>query len=226
MQNAAAQQAVAEAFVPSPPVIVSAVSRKAGAAGTSDLPINLTGIPSVDPRGGGPTQLVLTFSSNIVIANPDQLSGATSYLNIPQGYVAIALPAGEQIGVAGYIAKGDYIDIIATVNTQMFALARPRSVTKTVFFGVHVLKVGPAAPVATQGQVQGVSSSITVVMTQCDAAYMNWLLANVTLRYTLQSFKDYGQAESAKAAACSSTDVLNSVGPAAVNERWNFLQGL
>jgi len=166
------------------------------------------------------------ISSNIVIANPDQLSGATSYLNIPQGYVAIALPAGEQIGVAGYIAKGDYIDIIATVNTQMFALARPRSVTKTVFFGVHVLKVGPAAPVATQGQVQGVSSSITVVMTQCDAAYMNWLLANVTLRYTLQSFKDYGQAESAKAAACSSTDVLVSVGPAAVNERWDFLQGL
>ena len=170
----------------------------------------------------------MVISPNIVTLNPDQLStvGASPFLPIPQGWIAITLPTNEQQGVAGYIAQGDYIDIIATVNTQMFALARPRSVTKTVFFGVHVLKVGPAAPVATQGQVQGVSSSITVVMTQCDAAYMNWLLANVTLRYTLQSFKDYGQAESAKAAACSSTDVLNSVGPAAVNERWNFLQGL
>ena len=94
-----------------------------------------------------------------------------------------------------------------------------------MFFGVHVLKVGPAAPVATQGQVQGVSSSITVVMTQCDAVYMNWLLANATLKYTLSSYKDYGQAASAKAAPCSSTDVLDSVGPAAVNARWGFTDG-
>ncbi len=165
------------------------------------------------------------ISSNIVTVKSDDVSGKSSYLDIPQGYVAIALPAGEQIGVAGYIAKGDYINVVATVNTQMFALARPRQVTKTVFFGVHVLKVGPSAPAQTQGQAQGVSSSLTVVMTQCDAAYMNWLLANATLKYTLESYKDYGQAASAKAAACSSSDVLDTVGPAAVNARWDFLQG-
>ncbi len=72
MQNSAAKQAMLEAFPPpppSPPIILNAVSRKSGSGGVSNLPLNLTGAPSVEPRAGGPTQLVLTFSSSVVIGS-------------------------------------------------------------------------------------------------------------------------------------------------------------
>ena len=72
MQTAAAKQAMFEAFPPpppSPPIIINAVSRKTGAGGTSNLPLNLSGTPSVEPRVGGPTQIVLTYSSSVVIGS-------------------------------------------------------------------------------------------------------------------------------------------------------------
>src|SRR5437762_13691528 len=54
----------------------------------------------------------MVISPNIVTSNPDQLSlGASPFLPIPQGWIAITLPTNEQQGVAGYIAQGDYIEI-------------------------------------------------------------------------------------------------------------------
>jgi Flp pilus assembly protein CpaB len=165
------------------------------------------------------------ISPNIVTNNPGAIPTDSAFLDIPEGFVALALPAGELAAVAGYIHPGDYIDIMATVNTQMFVLTKPRQVTKTVFADVYILRVGPSSTVSTQGQAQGVTSSITVVMTQCDAGYMTWLLSNAAVRYTLKSFKDYGGAASSKPVGCSSTDQLTSIGPAAVNARWEFTSG-
>ena len=44
------------------PTLISAVSRKA----STDLPLNITGGITVEPRQNGPTQLVLTFGANVV----------------------------------------------------------------------------------------------------------------------------------------------------------------
>src|SRR5207253_4296316 len=137
------------------------------------------------------------ITGNVVASNPDQIT-PSSFLPIPQGYIALTLPTSEQQGVAGFIAQGDYIDVIATLNTQLFSPVNPRQVTRTVFTSVYVLRVGPQSVVPRQGQAQGLTSSITIIMSLCDLQYMNWLVTNGTLRYALLSYHDYGP-EQAKA---------------------------
>jgi Flp pilus assembly protein CpaB len=166
------------------------------------------------------------ISPNLV-GNPDGLVGAaqSSYLPIPDGYVAMTMPTGEQQGVAGYIAQGDYIDVIATVNTSQFSRDNPRSVAKTVFNNLHVIRVGPQSVVPRQGQAQGLSSSITVVMTLCDAQYMDWLLSNATLKYTLLAYTNYSKATPTPDPGCPSTSSPAMIGPAQVDARWGFSKG-
>ena len=168
-----------------------------------------------------------TITSNLVAANPDQIPpGTTSYLPIPEGFVAMTLPTSEQQGVAGYPKAGDYIAILATVNTQLFSNANPRQVTKVVFTNVHVLRTGPASNLSQQTQAAGVTSSITVLMSLCDAQYLEWLIVNATLKYTLLSYKDYLTQEAAPDASCK-PGVLptDTIGPRLVEKRWGFLTG-
>ena len=176
----------------------------------------------------GMTALVTIYkgepiSKNLVAANPDFVT-QQSFLKIPAGYVAITLPTNELQGVGGYIGQDDYIDIIATIDLSQFAANRTHQVTRTVFTYVHVIEVGPQTPVAKTGSTQGVVSSITVVMTQCDAQYMNWLMTNATLRYTLVSYHDYKQPVTTDS-SCPSSTAPPPVGPSEVNTRWDFLRG-
>lgn len=166
------------------------------------------------------------ISANLVTSS-DSIVGApqSSFLPIPTGYVAMTLPTGEQQGVAGYIAQGDYIDVIATVNTGQFSANNPRSVAKTVYTNLYVIRVGPQSVVARQGQPQGLTSSITVLMTQCDAQYMDWLLQNATLKYTLLSYRDYQTGTPAPDPGCPSTSAPGLIGPAQVDTRWGFSRG-
>src|SRR5438046_2774582 len=121
----------------------------------------------------------------------DWTEQTSAYLPIPAGYVAATLPTGEQQGVGGYIHQGDYINVIAVTNTALFSPRNPRSVARTVFSSVHVIRVGPQSLVQGQGQAQGVSSSITVVMTQCDWNYMEWLLVKPSTKYPLPAYDEY-----------------------------------
>src|SRR5262249_39575517 len=125
--------------------------------------------------------------------------------------------------VAGFIAQGDYIDVIAAVNTAQFAPQRPRTVAHTVFTSVYVIRVGAQSPIKGQSQIgQGVASSITVVMTLCDAQYMDWLLLNATLKYVPRSSHDYAQAPPQAETSCPSTTSPGLIGPAQVDSRWHF----
>jgi Flp pilus assembly protein CpaB len=163
------------------------------------------------------------ITSNVVAANPDQiLSGSNAFLPIPTGYVAMTLASGELQGVAGYIAPGDYINIIATVNTSVFSPVNPHMATKTVFTNLHVIRVGPASATPKEGQAIGVASSITVVLTECDAQYLDWLVANVTLKYVLLSEKDYDTKSGSPDPACPSTSAPAVVGPTQMDVRWAF----
>lgn len=165
-----------------------------------------------------------TLTDNMVSSNPDLLtaSGASSYLPIAQGYVAIALPTSEQQGVAGYIAQGDYINVTATMDLSTFSPLIHGSSTRTVFQGLHVIRVGPASPAAKQGQAQGSTSSLTVVMSQCEAAYMTWLIQNATLKYQLESDKDYGTPPTAPDPNCSEGQINRTIGPPEIDGRWAF----
>jgi len=150
------------------------------------------------------------ITANFITSSPDQITDpAPAFLPIPQGDIAFTLPTNEQQGVGGYIAAGDYIDIIATVNTSVLNAATPRVVTATVFHHVHVIRVGPSLDAKKGGQQQGVASSLTIVSTECDAKVLDWLIANASLRYLLESYKDYKPADAAVASTCAPSGVVS-----------------
>lgn len=126
-----------------------------------------------------------------MLAKTDTASGSPSaYLPLPKGFVAFTLPTSEQLGVAGYIQNGDYIDIVAVVTH-----AGGSSVVRTIYSSVHVIRVG-AAPAEQTGagappiQRGGTSATITVAVSECQAEYLTWFIANAQLRYTLLSYQD------------------------------------
>jgi Flp pilus assembly protein CpaB len=119
------------------------------------------------------------------VAKPSQALGSQSeYLPIPQGYVAITIPTSEQQGVADFIQRDDYISVIATVS------AGGKVATKTVFTNLHVIRVGTLAS-GTGGSSN--ASSLTVVVTECQAEVITWFLTYAALKYSLESFHDYLQ---------------------------------
>jgi Flp pilus assembly protein CpaB len=115
------------------------------------------------------------------VAKPSQALGAQSeYLPIPHGYVAITIPTSEQQGVANFIQQNDYISVIATVSTGT------KVASKTIFTDLHVIRVG------TQGSGSNTSaSSLTVVVTECEAEVITWFLTYAALKYSLESYQDY-----------------------------------
>ncbi len=115
------------------------------------------------------------------VAKPNTALGAQSeYLPIPKGYVALTIPTSEQQGVANNIHEDDYIAVIATVA----GLGKVAS--KTIFTNLHVIKVGTPGAGSSP-------SSLTVVVTECQAEIITWFLAYASLKYTLESYQDYLQ---------------------------------
>ena len=116
------------------------------------------------------------------VAKPSAALGSQSeYLPIPSGYVAITIPTSEQQGVAGYPQPEDYISVIATVATA------GKVATKTIFTNLHVIRVGMAGSTGSTSN----ASSLTVVVTECQAEVITWFLDYAALKYVLQSFHDY-----------------------------------
>ena len=142
-----------------------------------------------------------------------------AYLPLPAGFVALTLPTGEQQGVAGYIQAGDYMDVEVITNPKGGASANVR----TVFSNIHVIRVGPAGESVAGGsgaiKTGGVSSSLTVVVTQCQAELLNWFVANTTLRYTLLSFRDY-QPVTGPDPACPVAGSPKGITDADIRARW------
>jgi len=160
------------------------------------------------------------ITGNLISDSPDILSSSeTTYLPIPQGYVAVTIPTSEQTGVAGYIQVGDRIAILASINTQVFGTGAASQAVRTVFTDLVVVEVG--AVTATQGQ-SSIGSSLTVMMTACDSEYLFWLLNNAQLKYELESYKDYGAVPAAPDPSCASVLKAGGVGPAEVDTRWHF----
>lgn len=158
-------------------------------------------------------------TSNL-IAKPG--TAAPGFLPIPQGWQAYTLPASELQAVGGYIAAGDVIDIEATVSESVFntAAANPRQLTRIIYPGVRIIEVGPAA--AKVGQGQAVATSLTALVTPCDAPYLTWLLTAGTLRYTLRSWNDYGPAPAGPDPSCPVGSAPTPVGPAEVDRKFGF----
>ena len=159
-------------------------------------------------------------TANLIANAPDILSSSdVTYLPIPSGYVAVTIPTSEQVGVGGYVQVGDRITVLATISTALFGTRASAPVVRTVFKNLDVLRVGPADASNPGTQV---TSSLTVLMTACDAEYMFWLLNNAVLKYTLESFHDYQPTPTQPDPSCSDLNAAGGVGPAQVDKRWHF----
>jgi pilus assembly protein CpaB len=190
----------------------------------SAVPPSAIGAPS---EAVGKVTQVTVLKGQPITTNliADEGAGDPAYLPIPQGWQAFTLPANELQAVAGYISPGDVIDIQASVSTSAFSpnVSNPPQVTRTVFQGVHIIKVGPATNQGVKGgQILGVTTSLTVLITPCDAPYMTWLLANTSIRYALESSKDYASAPTAPSASCPVGSRPPRVGPAEVDSKFGF----
>ena len=163
---------------------------------------------------------------------------APAYLPLASGYVAMTIPTGEQQGVAGHITLGDYFTVIASASLTVFntgtaAPAGPvKVITKTVFTNVRVIGLGPATAnvqpaggatsVGGTGPVGGVTSSLTIELTQCDAEYFTWFLNNTQLKYTIESFHDYLTAPTAADPTCPTVQSAQGVSQKEVEARYHF----
>jgi Flp pilus assembly protein CpaB len=181
--NASPQQTVVVASTdlqPRIPITAANLTTRSLAIPTTYPKVYFTKIQDVE----GMVPLVAILSGELVSSNdvtkPNQALGSQSeYLPIPKGYVALTIPTSEQQGVADYIQPGDYISVIATVSSA------GKVATKTIFTQLHVIKVG------TQGTSGTNVSSLTVVVTQCEAEVITWFLTYAALKYSLESYQDY-----------------------------------
>lgn len=188
-------------------------------------------------RGAIISSDMLATDLNVVPAG-----AAPAYLPLASGYVAITIPTGEQQGVAGHISLGDYITVIVSGSIAVLKIGpsgggavQDKTVSKTVFTAVRVIGLGPASSgvttaagtgattTQTGATTTGVTSSLTVELTQCDAEYMTWFLQNMTVKYTLESYKDYLAAPpSTPDPSCPAVISAGGVSGKQVDARYHF----
>jgi Flp pilus assembly protein CpaB len=157
-----------------------------------------------DVQGMIPLVTILSgqaITSNDVVQASQALGSQSEYLPIPSGFVALTIPTSEQQGVAGYIQPGDYISVIATVQTN------GKVASMTIFTNMHVIRVGTNGSSASAG-----ATSLTVVVTQCEAEVITWFLQYASVKYSLESFHDYLSPDNqAKDPGCPSIDAAKGV---------------
>jgi Flp pilus assembly protein CpaB len=194
------------AINPAPPQSFSDVKEVSGKGARVDIPANSP------------------ITANLIASSSDLLSTSdVAFLPIPEGWIAVTIPTGEQVGVGGYVQVGDRITMLATINTSTFDQSPGTSVVRTVFRDVDVLRVGPSSGGAGSGTAAGaVTSSLTVLMTACDSEYLFWLLNNATMKYELESYTDYGSLPTAADGKCPNVSAAGGVGPRDVDTRWHF----
>jgi Flp pilus assembly protein CpaB len=134
-------------------------------------------------------------SGLVVKPGTEAAQSAIPYLPLPNGHVATTVPSSEQQGVAGYIRAGDYISVVAVVPTSA---AQQSSNARTVLTNLYVVRVGlltqkSGSNQPAQADAGSALSSLTLMVTECEAELLNWFLANAQVRYTLESYKDYQQ---------------------------------
>jgi Flp pilus assembly protein CpaB len=123
-------------------------------------------------------------SSNDVTRPNQALGSQSEYLPIPSGYVALTIPTSEEQGVAGYPQPDDYISVIATVSSS------GKVASKTIFTQIHVIRIGMAVT-GPSTSTSTTASSLTIVVTECQAEVITWFLTYASLKYTLESYHDY-----------------------------------
>jgi Flp pilus assembly protein CpaB len=190
-QNAGTQTVVVPTRDLAPRIPIDAASLETKSIPVGGIPNELLFHKIDDVKGMVPLVTISAgepVTSNMIAKPGTTLGSQSAFLPIPSGYVAMTLPTSEQQGVAGYIQPDDYISVIATVDVN------GKVASMTVFTNLHVIRVGPlSSETPTQGGSTTTASSLTVVVTECQAEFLTWFLTSASLRYSLESYQDYLQ---------------------------------
>jgi len=143
-----------------------------------------------------------------------------AYLPLTPGVVALTVPSNEVQGVAGYVQAGDYIDVVAVVTPRN----APTANVRTVYSNIRVIRVGPAVVsvggAAVSQQPGGLATSLTLAVTQCQAEFINWFIANAQVRYTLLAYQDYQATPAAADTTCPKAGSAGGVVEADIRSHW------
>jgi Flp pilus assembly protein CpaB len=151
--------------------------------------------------------------SNQIGKAADATGQQPAFLPLAKGAVAATFPSAELPGVGGYIQAGDYIDIIAVVASRSGGSANVR----TIYGGTRVIRVGPAGSTAGAGP----ASSLTLAVSECQAEFLNWFVANAALKYTLLAHDDYPAATAAPLdTECPASGSVKGVVESDIKARW------
>jgi hypothetical protein len=64
------------------------------------------------------------------------------------------------------------------------------------------------------------AASMTIVVTQCQAEFLNWFLANASVKYTLESYKDYTPKDIGVDTSCPGVDSAHGVTVNEIAKNW------
>ena len=217
-QGAATESVVVATRQLSPRIPIDAGSLEIKSIPTGGLPDEILYHKVADVEGMVPLVTIAlgqAITTNLVAKSGAALGSQAAFLQIPSGYVAYTLPTSEQQGVGGYIAPDDYIAIIATVDVNA------KIASATVFTNVHVIRVGLAGAQQGAAGSQQIASSLTVVVTECQAEYLTWFLTYASLKYTLESYHDYAPNSTAAVdPSCASVTAAKGVNLADVRNAY------
>lgn len=193
---------------------------------TADVPPGA--VTSTAPAVGLVLQVALR-SNQPLLANllaktgdaPPAGGAQPGFLPLDKGLVATTLPTAELVGVADFIRAGDYIDVVAIVTPKGGTTANVR----TIYSGIHVIRVGLAGQQGTTPNTASSSSSLTVAVTECQAEYLSWFISNATLKYTLLSSQDYQAAAAAPPDNACPAGGSKGVMESDIKARWPGLAG-
>jgi Flp pilus assembly protein CpaB len=140
-----------------------------------------------------------------------------SLLPIPTGYAAVQVgtPPGFSIP-PGFITAGSFVDVLVTVNLNVFKPGLTGMASRVVFKSVEVLKVGNGT---SQTQANGVTV-VTVLIDQCDLPYAAWFGANATM-YAAALPLHQGDLP-VPDSSCPGLVTDSGVGPSQIDTRYHF----
>lgn len=159
--------------------------------------VTIKSLPSeaVHPDAAINIEQVVGFTSKVEILNGEQFlrsrvatdeSKSSLSYRIPENMRAITVPVSEFSSVGGYTIVGDKIDVLVSYNDVTI---NPTLITVTQFQNIEILEKGPLVPTSDDSVAmnQGVTSSLTLLVTPSQAEIMAYAIASGNIYMTLRN---------------------------------------
>lgn len=150
-----------------------------------DMAITKGTAKSIEEAVGKITKYPLSAGEQVILSKLGSIgeegSGKLS-LELPKGYRAVTISVDDVIGVAGFINKGDYVDVISTMSKESVVT------TSLLLQKVKVIRVGSSSPAGQPPSAK--YETVTLSLTPDDAVKLSYAATNGVIRLTLRPLLD------------------------------------